>query len=195
MSAQPEAHISVEEYLAKEDVAEERHEYHRGRIYAMAGGSADHALISMNAGASLHNALRPRGCRVYSSDMQVHIPAHGFYTYPDVSVVCGPPEFATANRRHLLNPTCLVEVLSPSTESYDRARKFFFYQTIPTLRDYLLISSERRQVEAFFEQDGRWVLENADYDAGTIHIHHLDLTLALDDLYHGTDLPGLTPLR
>ena len=196
MRAQPEAHISPEEYLAREAVAEHKSEYYRGRIYAMAGGTGTHATLSANVMVALHNALRPRNCRVYSSDMQVHIPRTGLYTYPDASVVCGVSEYQDEKQRQLLNPLCLAEVLSPSTESYDRARKFFFYQTIPSFREYLLVASDRCQVEGFYKDDaGRWVLENADYDVGTIRLHHLDLTLALDDLYHGTDLPGLTPLR
>ena len=126
MPTQPEAYFTPEEYLAMERKAETKSEYHAGRIYALAGASESHVLIASNLVVSLGAQLRGRPCRVYASDMRVKVTTFGMYTYPDVVVVCGQGRFEDTRRDTLLNPTVIVEVLSPSTEGYDRGRKFEF---------------------------------------------------------------------
>ena len=119
------------EYLAWERDQPQKHEYYRGEVFAMAGATREHNLIVMNLGAELRAALRDRPCEAYPSDMRVRIPATGLYTYPDVTVVCGRPEFEDGVLDTLLNPQLLAEVLSTSTEAYDRGGKFEQYRTLP----------------------------------------------------------------
>jgi Uma2 family endonuclease len=130
MAAQPTPSITVEEYLAGERTSEIKHEYYRGAVFAQAGGSSRHNLATVNVAGSLHGQLRKRECRVYSSDMRIKITQTGLYTYPDVTVVCGKAQFEDEHEDTLLNPTVIVEVLSPSTESYDRGKKFQHYRTL-----------------------------------------------------------------
>jgi Uma2 family endonuclease len=180
--------LSVDEYLDIERAAETKSEFYDGEMFAMAGASEPHNLISLNIGAELRAALRQRGCRVYPSDMRVKCPT-GLYTYPDVTVVCSEPRFEGSKRDNLLNPLVIVEVLSPSTEAYDRGKKFEHYRTIPSLQAYVLVASDRRSVEHFARQDqGGWLLsEPID---GTIAISALDCALSLDEIYDLVELPA-----
>ncbi len=140
MDAQTRPHLTPEEYLAIERRSETRNEYLDGEMVAMTGGSRNHNLIVMNIGRELSLQLKKRPCEVYASDQRVRIPATGLYTYPDVVVVCAEPRFEDEELETLLNPTLLIEVLSPTTEAYDRGKKFEHYQTIPSLSEYLLVS-------------------------------------------------------
>ena len=133
MSAAPRLRLTPDEYLAWEARQDEKHEYYRGEVFAMAGGTEPHATIITNTLVLLNDAARPRGCRVYSDALRVRIDAADLYTYPDLSVVCGAARFSDARRTTLLNPLVLVEVLSPSTETYDRTTKWGFYSQIPSL--------------------------------------------------------------
>lgn len=152
-------YVTAAEYLAFERAAEERHEYIDGEIVAMAGGTSEHSLIAANLVAELRAALRERPCRAYSSDLRVKIESSQSYTYPDVSVVCGPPRFEDAKRDVLLNPLAIFEVLSDSTEGYDRGEKFAHYRTVPSLADYVLVSQRSALVEHYHRQaDGTWLL-------------------------------------
>jgi len=151
--------VSEQEYLAFERAAEERHEYADGEIFAMSGGTREHSLLASNVVGELHAALLERLCEAHGSDMRIHIPSTGRYTYADALVVCGEPVFTDEVRDTLVNPTVIVEVLSDSTEKYDRGDKFEQYQTIASLRDYLLVSQKKVRVEHFCKQaDGTWVL-------------------------------------
>ena len=149
--------LSEQEYLAFERAAEDRHEYADGEIFAMSGGTWEHSLIASNINRELSTALLERRCAVHGSDMRIHIPFTGRYTYSDVLVVCGQPVFADEARDTLINPILIVEVLSDSTESYDRGDKFEQYETIPSLRDYVLVSQKKVRIEHFHRQaDGIW---------------------------------------
>jgi Uma2 family endonuclease len=149
--------LSEQKYLAFERAAEERHEYADGKIFAMAGGTWEHSLIASNIGGELRNALIERPCTVHGSDMRIHIPPTRRYTYADVLVVCGQPVFTDEVRDTVVNPIVIVEVLSDSTESYDRGDKFEQYETIPSLRDYVLVSQKEVRIEHFQRQpDGTW---------------------------------------
>ncbi len=172
-----------EEYLAWERLQPEKHEFHGGEVFAMAGATFEHNLIVANVGGELRAALRQTPCRVYASDLRVKIPATGLYTYPDVSVVCGRPELEDDKLDTLLNPLVLVEVLSDSTEDYDRGTKFTNYRTIASFRDYVLISTDKVLVEyATRREDGSWVLR--EFRGGErFTIESVGVELAVDELY------------
>jgi len=151
--------VAPEEYLDFERSSEQRHEYADGEIFAMAGGTREHNLVAGNLFAELRLALLERPCEVYSSDMRLKIAATGRYVYPDVAVVCGRPAFEDEKRDTLLNPTIIVEVLSSSTEAYDRGDKFAQYQTLPSFQEYVLASQKEPRIEHFRRlQDGTWLL-------------------------------------
>jgi len=152
------AKLSPEEYLELERSSEQRHEYADGEIFALAGGTLEHSAVAANLLGELRNALAGRGCRVLTSDMRIKT-AGGRYVYPDGAVLCGRPEFEDDKRDTLLNPTVVVEVLSDSSEAYDRGDKFAQYRTIPSLRDYVLASQKEPRIEVFTRQpDGSWLL-------------------------------------
>lgn len=154
--------LTPEAYLAWERQQLDKHEYFGGEVFAMAGASREHNLIVGNVVGELRNLLRKHTCEVYPSDLRVHVPLTGLYTYPDASVVCGRPELTDEAGDTLLNPSVLVEVLSPSSEAYDRGKKFEQYRSIASLRDYLLVSSESAHVEHYARQpDGSWLLRDA----------------------------------
>ncbi len=151
--------VSPAEYLAFERAAEERHELIDGHVVAMTGGTFAHTVIAGNVARVLGNALHDLPCWVCPADMRVKIEASERYTYADVTVVCGSPVFEDARTDNLLNPSVLIEVLSDSTESYDRGEKFAHYRTIPSLTDYVLVSQKQVLVEHFQRQDdGGWLL-------------------------------------
>ena len=185
--------LSPEQYVEQERTADVKHEYYRGETFAMSGGSPTHALLAMNVGTALNNALREQDCRVFSGDLRIHVAAFGLYTYPDVSVVCGALEL-TDDGLSLLNPTLLVEVLSPSTEPYDRGQKFTFYRAVPSLREYVLVAQARRSIEVFRKNEaGRWVLYEP--EEGALALVTGGAVLRLEDVYAGVVLPDNPPLQ
>jgi Uma2 family endonuclease len=177
--------ISVEEYLEMEARSEEKHEYFNGEIYAMSGASPEHNLISGNVLAELWRQLRDRPCRVYPSDQRVKIPDTGLYTYPDVTVICGAPEFDDSKPRSLLNPTLIVEVLSERTEAYDRGAKFAHYQRLPSLQEYVLVSSHQTRVERFLRQEtgAGWLYGQCSQPDATLELASIGCTLPLAGVY------------
>lgn len=159
MSTVPKHFITPEEYLRRENDAEFRSEYFRGEMFAMAGASANHNLIVGNCVQTLGQQLKKKPCRVYPSDLKLRIEATGLFTYPDLSVVCGEPQLESEGGDVLLNPVVLVEVLSDSTEAYDRGKKFEHYRTIPSLKHYVLIAQDRHSIDCFSRQaNGSWLL-------------------------------------
>jgi Uma2 family endonuclease len=167
---QPSRHFTPEEYLDLEIEADYRSEYINGEIYVMAGASEEHNIIAGNIYAALRPELRGSPCRMFMSEMRVKVEATELYTYPDVVVVCGEREYEVARRgMSLLNPVLIVEVLSESTEAYDRGARFQHYRQIPTLREYLLVAQEKQQIERFFRTDsGEWLLTEAMGPEGTL---------------------------
>jgi Uma2 family endonuclease len=173
------------EYLDLETFSNVKHEFLDGEIYAMAGGTVDHAALAMAVGRLLGNALEGRPCRVFSSDLRVRVLATGLATYPDVSVVCGPVERDPGDRHAVTNPIVIVEVLSESTADYDRGEKFEHYRRLASLREYALIDSRGVAAEARHRTpDGSWSAETAG-PGGRVSLPSLALALALavDDLY------------
>lgn len=190
MAAQAQPRWSVEEYLAQERAGEIKHEYFDGEIFAMSGASRAHNLICANLLAALHGRLRPRGCEVYPGDMRVHAPATGLYTYPDVSVACEPPRFEDDTFDTLLNPSLIAEVLSPSTEDYDRGRKFAHYRGLPSLRLYLLIAQSEIRVELYVRQAGdRWLLSESRDPDEILDLDAVGVQLRVAEIYAG--VPGV----
>lgn len=184
MASQPEPRIQPAEYLERERRAETRSEFLNGEIFAMAGASREHGLVTGNVFASLHGQLRDRDCEIYASDMRVHVSATGLYTYPDVVAVCGEPRFQDDELDTLLNPTLIVEVLSPSTEDYDRGTKFAHYRTIGTLREVLLLPQDRAGAEHYVRQDGdRWLMTRTQDPLGVLPLPSIDATLDLSEIY------------
>lgn len=172
------------DYLELERQAEIRHEYIAGTIIPMTGGTPDHNQIALNLSGALNFALRQQLCRVFMSDQRLWIPEKQLYTYPDVMVVQGNLSFQEGRRDTLTNPVLIAEVLSPSTEAYDRGAKFAAYRTIPTLQEYLLISQSGYQVEQFTKtEDERWLLRDYSRDIDTLTLQSIAFTISLLDLY------------
>lgn len=175
--------MTPEEYLVWERASETRHQFFRGEVFDMAGASRAHNLIVMNLSGELRNALRQRSCEAYAMDMRVRIPATGLYTYPDLSVVCGPPLFDDTQNDTLTNPQVIVEVLSDSTESFDRGRKFEQYRTLPSLREYVLASQSAPILEHFsYQQDGSWVLRER-RPGQLLELATIACAISVDEIY------------
>lgn len=184
MSAQPQPRLTPEQYLKIERSAEYRSEYYNGQMYAMSGGSFNHVRIIGNLAFELRAGLKQRTCEVVTSDLRLRVSPEGLYTYPDVTVVCGEPKFADDQKDTLLNPVFIAEVLSPSTEAYDRGFKAAQYRTLESLQEYALISQAEPRVEVFRRQPGGgWLLsESAGLDAAC-RIDCLDCRIALAEIY------------
>jgi Uma2 family endonuclease len=183
MAAEPR-YLSPEEYLDRERVAATKSEYLDGRLVAMAGASENHSLLQSAVNALLFFQLRRRGCQVHGSDMRVRTPNRRAYTYPDLTIVCGEPQFEEGRRDTLLNPVVIIEILSPSTAMYDRTEKFARYRQIPTLREYLLVAQDAPTIEHFIrQQDEQWLWSIAEQLTDTITLPAIDCTLALADVY------------
>lgn len=183
MSLQPKTQYTVQEYLDLEASAREKHEFFRGEIFAMGGASAAHNLIVANVVGEMRQHLRGKPCQVYPSDLRVKISPTGLYTYPDVVVVCGQPQFEQPGET-LINPTLLVEVLSDSSEAYDRGKKSEQYRTLAMLTDYVLIAQDRVLVEHYSRQPGeRWLLQAANRRQNSIAIASLGCELSLAEVY------------
>jgi Uma2 family endonuclease len=177
-------HLTEAEYLAIERAAEFKSEFFDGEMFAMAGGSPMHSLIATNLASEVRTRLRGRPCVPFNSDLRLKIMATGLHTYPDLSVVCGPLEFADQEEDTIINPTLLAEVLSDSTEGYDRGKKFEHYRQIPTLREYLLVSQKEPRIEQFVRgDDGEWRLREAAGMEAEIQLPSLQITLPLAEVF------------
>ena len=188
-SAAIKRRFTPQEYLALERKSETRNEYYNGEIFAMAGASREHNLISVNLLRDIGNQLEDRPCEAYTSDMRVSIEATGLYTYPDVSVVCGEPRFQDRELDTLLNPTVIVEVLSPTTEAYDRGVKFSHYRSIGSLREFVLISQDRMWVERFTRQGNDWVLSDLTEPDQVLKLESIDCEISLSRIYAKVTFP------
>jgi Uma2 family endonuclease len=155
MSTQAKIFLAPKQYLEIERQAERKSEYWQGEMFALAGADEPHNLLVTNINGQLYTQLRSSACRIYSNDMRVRVSATGLYTYPDILVVCGVPQFLDGRRDTLLNPALIVEVLSPLTEAYDRGRKFEHYQSIDSLKQYVLAASERVHADLFTREARR----------------------------------------
>ncbi len=175
--------ITPEEYLHLERASEERHEYFNGEIFAMSGASREHNLISANTNRHIGAQLDELPCELYQSDMRVKITPTGLYTYPDIVISCGTPKFEDTELDTLLNPTVIIEVLSSSTEKYDRGKKFQHYRNISTLKEYLLIAQDNIHIEQFAKQSSLWIYTDANSLDDVLTLASIECTLALSSVY------------
>lgn len=192
--AQPARQVrhAYAEYLAFEAESEVRHEYVDGEMYAMSGGKPVHARLAVTFGRVVEAALLGGRCATYSSDLRIYIHAEGRSAYPDLSIVCGPVEHHPADPDAAVNPSVIVEILSDTTETYDRGEKFAAYRLLPSLRDYVLVRADARIIEHFQRtDDGAWLMREA--GAGEWVELSIGARFALDEVYAGVDL--LPPRR
>lgn len=184
MASQTKTYFTAEEYLASERAAEYKSEYFDGEIFAMTGASRRHNIVSINVSTALNTQLKGRPCEAYAGDMRVKVAPSGLYTYPDIVVVCGEPKFEDEHVDTLTNPTLIVEVLSKSTEGYDRGRKFEHYRKLESLAEYLLIAQDKVHVEHYVRQsDNQWLLSETDDAQDAIELPSISCRLALADAY------------
>ena len=190
MSLQPKSTLTFDDWLAGERAAlESRSEYLDGEVFAMTGALEQHNTVVTNISGQLWMQMKGRPCRVYANDMKVRIRSANAGTYPDLVALCGEREFQDGRRDLLLNPAAIVEVLSDSTEAYDRGGKFAIYRQIRSLRDYLLVSQYRVAVELFTRgPDGRWVFTEYTALSDTVILTSIDCTLSVAEIYDKVDL-------
>ena len=191
MSSLAEPLCTAEEYLTLERAADRRSELVNGRIYAMAGAGRAHGLIIGNLMRHLGNQLLERPCEMHTGEMRVKVSETGTYVYPDVVVACGEPDFEDGHLDTLTNPTLVVEVLSPSTEGYDRSAKFAHYRRVPSLRQYVLIAQSEPRVECYTRQeDGElWLFSEVTDLSATVHLASIECDLPLTEAYRRVTFP------
>ncbi|WP_420455327.1 Uma2 family endonuclease [Rubrivirga sp.] len=177
--------LTPEEYFDWEETQEEKHDYIYGEVFAMSGANRTHNDIAGNLAVALRLAFRGTECSAFSSDMRVQVEPDGRYTYPDLPAVCGEPTFLNARETTLVNPALVAEVLSPSTEAYDRGDKLATYRGVPSIREIVLVRQDRRAVEVYRrEGEARWTVE--DLGQGTLALASVGAEVSFDELYAGT---------
>ena len=187
-SAAAHTHLTPEEYLAFERKATTKHEYLNGQIVAMSGASFAHNFLTMNTANQLYNQLIGGECQVATSDMRVKVTQIDSYFYPDVVVVCGEPRAEDDTFDTLLNPTVVVEVLSPSTETYDRGEKFEHYQQIASLKEYVLISQDKIRVKHYRRQETEWLQTEFQGLEDVLYLLSIGCELRLQDIYRRVEV-------
>ncbi len=204
MSAIIKPRYTLEEYFELERNSEEKYGYFDGEVFCMSGVSPEHSLLEGNLVTLLNNALKERGCRVYTSNLRVKTVALPPYRYPDLSVVCEPPRFEEiGGLRALTNPLLIIEILSPSTEAFDRGDKFTYYKSIPSFCEYVLVAQHRPHITHYVKQDdGKWSYEELNGVSNSIFLATLNCALSLSDIYHEVEFHpdasspnGLTPVE
>lgn len=181
--------FTIEEYLEMENAADEKHEYYQGEIFDMSGAKHEHNLVVKNTYFDLGNKLKGKPCQPWGSDTRVHIEENGLFTYPDISVVCGDPEYRNNDDFNLLNPTIIIEVFSASTKNYDRGDKFKLYRDIPTLKEYVLIDPEKISIEAFYiNAQSEWALKEYKSIDDVLALNSINVSLSLADIYEDTQV-------
>lgn len=175
------------DYLAWEENATSKSEYYRGQVYAMAGGTINHNRIAGNIYHALRGGL-PRRCEAFTSDMKVRIDAHDLDTYPDAMVICGKPQFFENRQDMITNPKVIFEVLSDSTQGYDRGRKFEFYRALASFEDYVLLDQTRVHIEYYHKlANGRWEMTIFNQLDQNLHLHAIQVDLPVEALYDYVD--------
>ncbi|NWF68160.1 MAG: Uma2 family endonuclease [Chloroflexi bacterium] len=184
MAALPETqHWTVDEYLACEEQSEIKHEYYAGEIYAMTGASPNHNRISGDTYAAIHAQLRGSPCEIFGSDQRVRV-SDSHYVYPDISIVCGKAQFDDRRPQSLLNPTLLIEVLSPPTEDYDRGRKAVSYRALAGLQEFLLIAQDRQHITHYVRHAAQqWLVADVTQPDAIIELAAIHGRLALAEVY------------
>lgn len=188
MSAIPKTKLTSKDYLEFERNSEIKHEFFDGEIFAMSGAKRNHNKVTTNLSGLVWQHLKGKNCESYSNDMRVFVPKSGLYTYPDLVVVCGKPQFQDNVFDTLLNPVLLIEVLSDSTESYDRGKKFQHYRSIESLQEYVLVSQNEARIEKYVRHgDGFWLLSEAVGTDSEIEFTSIECRIALSEVYDKID--------
>jgi len=189
MAANPERRYTLEEYFELERTSNERFEFWNGEVFSMGGASESHDRIVINLIVHLSMKLDSARCRVFSADMRIKVPSAPPYRYADFSALCGKAQFEEIGGvAALTNPQLLIEVLSPSTEAYDRGDKFTHYKSIPALHEYLLVAQHRTHVTQFTKQDdGSWKYDELNDLTSTVKVASLNCELPLDEIYRGVN--------
>ncbi len=193
MPALPKTYFTPEQYLALEREAEHKSELVNGQIYAISGASREHILIATNLISEINTQFKGKPCETYGSDMRVKVSPSGMYTYPDVTIACNGPRFEDDHVDTLLNPTVIVEVLSPSTEAYDRGEKFAHYRKLASLSDYVLVSQDKPRIEHYVrhpDDPSRWVLTEISGLDSVLRLASIGCEVALSEIYDRVSLPG-----
>ena len=179
-------YISPEEYLEQEMAAVEKHEYYRGEVFGMSGASREHNEIYSNIFTDIGSKLKGKGCKPYGSDFRVHIPKNTLYTYPDIIIICGDPELIDEKFGTVTNPSVIFELLSHSTRNYYKGEKFTLYRDIGSLKEYILVDTERIHVEKHIRrEDNSWVLTDYRSLDEFFTIETVQVSLLLKDVYDG----------
>lgn len=182
------------EYIAMEEAAVTKSEYINGRIYAMSGASYPHIIITGNTFREIGNQLGESECEVFNSDMRIKISTTESYVYPDITVACGEKSFDSTLSATLRNPKVVIEVLSPSTEAYDRGDKFAHYQLLPSLQEYVLISQNKVRIERYTRDGDEWKYIILDHLDATMHLASLNCHIPLRIIYRKVEFPALPEL-
>ena len=189
MSTQPKPFLTPEQYLASERAAECKSEYFDGEMFAMSGGTLDHARITGNAFGLLYAQLRGRSCEIAGSDLRLQVSPDGLYTYPDIVVFCGEPQFADDRNDTITDATVIIEVLSPSTANYDRGFKFEQYRRLKSLKDYVVIAQDRVHVEHSTRQGDAWMLRETSDLNGVIELPSIECRVGVAEVYGRVKFP------
>ncbi|HRH48090.1 MAG TPA: Uma2 family endonuclease [Panacibacter sp.] len=181
--------FSIEDYLEIENTSIEKHEYYKGEIFAMSGAKMPHNDISKNLSGNLYVKLKGKKCQSYGSDVRIHIESNTLFTYPDISIICGDVVTRNNDDYNVLNPTVIIEILSPSTKNYDRGEKFKLYRDIPTLKEYILVDSESIHIEVFrLNENNHWELEEYNSTENLLHIKAINENILISEIYEGVKL-------
>ncbi len=182
-------YITEDEYLAMEEKSMEKHEYYEGEIFGMSGAKIPHNIIAGNLFRDIATHLRRKPCKPFNSDQRLYIEKRGMFTYPDLFVVCGKIETRNDDNYNVLNPAVIIEILSPSTKSYDRGDKFKLYRDLPSLKEYILVDSEAIEIENFsINEEGFWELKEYTDVNHSLLIKTIELQIPLQDIYEDTQL-------
>jgi Uma2 family endonuclease len=198
MSAVPKPRkMTVEEYFAIEEKADRKSEFFDGEMFLMAGASREHNIVLRNLVGEIYILLKGSKCQVFFNDLRLKVGRTGLYTYPDLLIVCEKPEFAPENRNTLTNPTLVIEVLSESTERYDRTTKFRFYKRLPSLKEYILVTQDEPLVERYVRNDdGSWAQTDFEGLENAMSFASVPVKMPLADVYRGVEFPArLFPYR
>jgi len=198
MSSAPQHKLTADEYLEIERLAPTKHQFYEGEMFAMSGASIPHGRITSNLHAELASQIKGSSCESFVADLRVEVQRSGLFTYPDIAVVCGPHEYRDSKADTLLNPTVIFEVLSPSTENYDRGKKFAHYRLIPSLQVYVLVSQDQPLIECFHRQGETWNLIIAEGLDASLRIEEIGVEIPLREIYARVEFPpeeSIKPLR
>jgi Uma2 family endonuclease len=188
VATQPVSHVSAEEYLRLEREADVKHEYVNGQIVAMGGGSPRHSLVTANVLTELNVRLRDTPYAVHTADLRVWVREDRLITYPDVTVLCGPPEYFDERRDTVVNPMVIVEVLSPTTRAFDRGEKAYLYRQVPSVREYLLVDPDSTNVEHYRRAGGEWILKSYTDVSEVIPLESIGIELPAAAIYRRVEL-------